>query len=40
MKSFVNSLLVILDSMSRARAAAHFTRMGRQDLARQIMLKD
>jgi hypothetical protein len=40
MKSFVNTLLDIFDSVSRARAASHFARMGRHDLAKAIMIKD
>lgn len=30
----------IFDGFARARAATYFTRIGRQDLAREIMLKD
>ncbi len=30
----------VLDGIARARAATHFSRMGRHDLAKQIMLKD
>jgi hypothetical protein len=40
MKSFLNRIYDIFDSMNRARAAAHFSRMGRHDLAKQILLKD
>jgi hypothetical protein len=40
MKSFVKSLFSVLDSFARARAATHFSRMGRHDLAREIMLKN
>jgi hypothetical protein len=38
MKSIFKRILDILDSMSRARAATHFVRMGRPDLAKAIML--
>ena len=40
MKSFINSLLAVFDGIARARAATQFSRMGRHDLAKQIMLKD
>lgn len=40
MKSVINAVWAFLDSMARARAASTFTRMGRYDLAKQIMLKD
>jgi hypothetical protein len=40
MKSLVNRLTSIFDSIARARAATHLSRMGRHDLAREIMLKD
>jgi hypothetical protein len=39
-KKIFNRFLDIVDSMSRARAAATFVRMGRHDLARTIMLKE
>ncbi len=35
-----NYLMGMADSFARARAASQFTRMGRSDLAREIMLKD
>jgi hypothetical protein len=40
MKSIWNYIISVADGISRARAATHFTRMGRSDLAREIMLKD
>lgn len=40
MKAIWNYLLDVADGISRARAATHFSRMGRDDLARQIMLRD
>ncbi len=40
MKSLVNSIMAVFDGLARARAAAHLSRMGRHDLAKQIMLKD
>jgi hypothetical protein len=40
MKQFFLKIIDILDAVNRARAASHFTRMGRHDLARAIMLKD
>jgi hypothetical protein len=40
MKSFTNYIMSIFDGFARARAATHFSRMGRHDLAKQIMLKD
>ena len=40
MKVFWNKFLSLLDSMARARAATTFVRMGRHDLAKQIMLRD
>lgn len=40
MKNFFKRIIDILDSINRARAASYFTRMGRYDLARAIMLKD
>lgn len=38
MKTVLKRILDILDSMSRARAATYFVRMGRPDLAKAIML--
>lgn len=40
MKTAFNYILSFIDGFGRARAATHFTRMGRPDLAREIMLKD
>jgi hypothetical protein len=40
MKAFFKKIIDILDSINRARAAAMFVRMGRNDLARNIMLRD
>jgi hypothetical protein len=40
MKKVWNYLMAVADGLARARAATHFSRMGRQDLARAIMLKD
>ena len=40
LKSFGRGTLKFFDSVGRARAAAEFARMGRHDLARNIMLKD
>jgi hypothetical protein len=40
MKSFFKHLYDIVESLGRAKAATHFSRMGRNDLAREIMLKD
>lgn len=40
MKLIWNYIISVADGLSRARAAAHLSRMGRSDLAREIMLKD
>ena len=40
MKSLWNYILSVADGINRARAATHLSRMGRSDLAREIMLKD
>jgi hypothetical protein len=40
MKKVWNYLMAVADGLARARAATHFSRMGRHDLARAIMLKD
>lgn len=40
MRKIFVKMLDILDAINRARVAAHFTRMGRNDLARAVMLKD
>jgi hypothetical protein len=39
-KKIFSRIFDIMDSMSRARAATEFVRMGRNDLARAIMLKE
>jgi hypothetical protein len=38
MKSFLNTLYEIFESMGRAKAAAHFARAGMHKEARDIML--
>lgn len=40
MKLITNYLFSIFDSFARARAAATFARMGRHDLAKEIMIKN
>lgn len=40
MKSIIHFVVEFFDGFARAKAATHFTRMGRPDLARDIMLKD
>lgn len=40
MKNIWNFILDLMDGLARARAASTFIRMGREDLAKQIMLKD
>jgi len=40
MKKAWNYLIAVADGLARARAATYFSRMGRHDLARNIMLKD
>jgi hypothetical protein len=40
MKKIWNYIMDVADGIARARAATHFSRMGRHDLAKQIMLKD
>ncbi len=40
MKSMLTSLMAVFDGFARARAATYFSRMGRHDLAKEIMLKD
>ena len=40
MKAIWNYLVSLADGLARARAATAFSRLGRHDLARQIMLKD
>lgn len=39
-KNAFKKMLNFFDSVSRARAASEFVRMGHYDLARNIMLKD
>jgi hypothetical protein len=38
MKSFFNTIYEVLESMSRAKAAAHLARMGHIDMAKELML--
>ena len=38
-KKIFSRIFDLMDSMARARAAATFVRMGRNDLARNIMLE-
>lgn len=40
MKKIITKIIDLLEAVNRGRAAAHFTRMGRTDLAREILLKD
>ena len=40
MKKVWNFIADVFDGVARARAATHFSRMGRNDLARKILLKD
>ena len=40
MKSFFKHLYSILESIGRARAATHYARLGRHDIAREIMIKN
>lgn len=40
MKKIWNYLMSIADGLARARAATYFTRIGRHDLAKAIMLKE
>ena len=40
MKSLINRLTSIFDSFARARAATHLSRIGRHDLAKELMLKE
>ncbi len=40
MKSIINYIFSVFDSFTRARAASTFARMGRHDLAREIMIRD
>jgi hypothetical protein len=40
MKLFFKYLYDVAESIGRAKAATHYSRMGRHDLAKQIMLRD
>jgi hypothetical protein len=40
MKSFFKYIWSLAESIGKARAATYFTRIGRSDLARELMLKD
>lgn len=40
MKKIINAFFGFCESLGKARAAAHFSRMGRPDLAREIILRD
>ena len=40
MKKIWNYLMAVADGFARARAATQLSRMGRHDLARQLMLRD
>jgi hypothetical protein len=40
MKSLFKYLYEVAESFGRARAATHYTRMGRPDLAKRIMLEE
>lgn len=40
MKRYWDAFLSVMDSFARAKAATHFSRMGRPDLAKRIMLRD
>ena len=40
MKSFLKYICDIAEGIGRAKAATHFARMGRHDLAKNIMLKN
>ncbi len=40
MKSLINTFFSILEGIGRAKAATHFSRMGRHDLAKEIMLRN
>lgn len=39
MKKIIDTICGLLESLGRARAATELTRIGRHDLAREIMLK-
>jgi len=38
MRKFFKGMMVFFENYSRARAASEFTRMGRPDLARNLMI--
>ena len=40
MKSFFKKIIGVFEAVNRARVATQFSRMGRNDLAREILLKD
>jgi len=40
MKNFINNFFAFCESFGKARAAAHLSRMGRFDLAKEVMLRD
>jgi hypothetical protein len=40
MKTLWNYIISVADGIGRAKAATHFSRIGRHDLAREIMLRD
>jgi hypothetical protein len=40
MKSFINTVFSILEGIGRAKAATYYSRMGRHDIAKEIMLKN
>ncbi len=40
MKSIWNYLMSVAESIARARAATHLSRMGKHEMARDLMLKD
>jgi hypothetical protein len=40
MKSFLNTIYEVMESMGRAKAAAHLSRMGLHQEAKALMLAD
>jgi uncharacterized protein (UPF0262 family) len=40
MKEIIKSFFAVCESFGKARAAAYYSRMGRHDLARDIILRD
>jgi len=40
MKTVLEKISLFLDGFARARAATHLSRMGRHDLAKELMLRD